>query len=74
MCSYVRNGDSVPLLWVNGYRCALLFASAGALLLADHIGWQNTYLLLAAVMAAGIVTIFVSPEPSEPSADAGKSG
>jgi PAT family beta-lactamase induction signal transducer AmpG len=55
-------------VWVNGYRCALLFASAGALLLADHIGWQNTYLLLAALMAAGVVTILVSPEPSEPSA------
>jgi len=55
-------------VWVNGYRCALLFASAGALLLADRIGWQNTYLLLAALMAAGIVTILVSPEPSEPSA------
>ena len=55
-------------VWVNGYRCALLFASAGALLLADRIGWRNTYLLLAALMAAGIVTILVSPEPSEPSA------
>ena len=55
-------------VWVNGYRCALLFASAGALLLADRIGWQNTYLLLAALMAAGIVTILVSQEPSEPSA------
>ena len=55
-------------VWVNGYRCALLFASAGALLLADRIGWQNTYLLLAALMAAGVVTILVSPEPSEPSA------
>ena len=55
-------------VWVNGYRCALLVASAGALLLADHIGWQNTYLLLAALMAAGIATILVSPDPSEPSA------
>jgi len=55
-------------LWVNGYRCALLLASAGALLLADHIGWQNTYLLLAAIMAAGIITILVSPEPPAPSA------
>ena len=55
-------------VWVNGYRCALLLASAGALLLADRIGWQNTYLLLAALMLAGVVTIFVSPEPSEPSA------
>jgi PAT family beta-lactamase induction signal transducer AmpG len=55
-------------VWVNGYRCALLLASAGALLLADRIGWQNTYLLLAAFMAAGIVTILVSPEPLKPSA------
>jgi len=54
-------------VWVNGYRFALLFASAGALLLADHIGWQNTYLLLAALMAVGVVTILVSPEPAEPS-------
>jgi PAT family beta-lactamase induction signal transducer AmpG len=52
-------------VWVNGYRCALLLASAGALLLADYIGWQNTYLLLAALMATGVVTILVSPEPSE---------
>ena len=55
-------------VWVNGYRCALLLASAGALLLADHIGWQNTYLLLAALMATGVVTILVSPEPHEPTA------
>ena len=55
-------------VWVNGYRCALLFASAGALLLADHIGWKNTYLLLAAIMMAGILTILVSPEPSKPGA------
>ena len=53
-------------VWVNGYRFALLFASAGALLLADHIGWQSTYFLLAALMGAGVITILVSPEPSEP--------
>lgn len=55
-------------VWVNGYRCALLMASAGALLLAGHIGWQNTYLLLAGLMATGVVTIFLSPEPSAPCA------
>jgi PAT family beta-lactamase induction signal transducer AmpG len=53
-------------VWVNGYRCALLLASAGALLLADRIGWQMTYLLLAALMLAGVVTTLISPEPSEP--------
>ncbi len=55
-------------IWVNGYRCALLVASAGSLLLADRIGWQNTYLLLAALMAAGVITILFSPEPSGQSA------
>jgi MFS transporter, PAT family, beta-lactamase induction signal transducer AmpG len=54
-------------VWVNGYRFALLVASAGALLLADRLGWQNTYLLLAAVMVTGTVTILASPEPSETS-------
>lgn len=52
-------------VWVNGYRVALLLASAGALVFADHIGWQQTYLLLAAVMATGVITILLSPEPSE---------
>jgi MFS transporter, PAT family, beta-lactamase induction signal transducer AmpG len=52
-------------VWVNGYRFALLLASAGALVLADRLGWQTTYLLLAALMATGSVTILVSPEPSE---------
>jgi len=52
-------------VWVNGYRFALLVASAGALVLADHLGWRTTYLLLAALMATGVATILVSPEPAE---------
>jgi PAT family beta-lactamase induction signal transducer AmpG len=52
-------------VWVNGYRFALLLASAGALVLADQLGWQTTYLLLAVLMATGTVTILASPEPSE---------
>lgn len=50
-------------VWVNGYRLALLLASAGALVLADHIGWQGTYLALAALMAAASVTVLLSPNP-----------
>lgn len=50
-------------VWVNGYRLALLLASAGALILADHIGWRGTYLALAGLMILGIVTIFLSPNP-----------
>ena len=50
-------------VWVNGYRFALLVASAGALILADTIGWQATYLSLAALMGLGVVTIVFSPDP-----------
>jgi MFS transporter, PAT family, beta-lactamase induction signal transducer AmpG len=50
-------------VWVNGYRLALLLASAGALVLADYIGWRGTYLALAGLMAAGVVTILLSPNP-----------
>jgi PAT family beta-lactamase induction signal transducer AmpG len=50
-------------VWVNGYRFALLLASAGALILADSIGWQATYLFLAALMGLGVVTIVFSPDP-----------
>ena len=50
-------------VWVNGYRFALLLASAGALILADFIGWQATYLFLAALMGLGVVTIVLSPDP-----------
>ena len=50
-------------VWVNGYRLSLLLASAGALVLADHIGWRGTYLALAGLMAAGVVTILLSPNP-----------
>jgi len=50
-------------VWVNGYRLALLLASAGALVLADSIGWRATYLALAGLMAAGVVIVLLSPNP-----------
>lgn len=50
-------------VWVNGYRIALLVAGAGALMLADMVGWPLTYGVMALVMAAGTATIIASPEP-----------
>jgi PAT family beta-lactamase induction signal transducer AmpG len=49
-------------VWVNGYRLALLVASSGALVLADHIGWRSTYLAMAVLMGIGILTILLAPE------------
>jgi MFS transporter, PAT family, beta-lactamase induction signal transducer AmpG len=51
-------------VWVNGYRIALLTSGAGALALADYVGWQMTYLVLAAVMVAGVGITLISPDPT----------
>ena len=50
-------------LFVMGYRIALLVSGAFALILSDHIGWRNTYILMACVMGIGILPALMGPEP-----------
>ena len=50
--------------YIGGYRVAMnLIAGAFALYLADHIPWSNTYMIMAALMSVGIVTVLVIREP-----------
>lgn len=46
-----------------GYRIGMLASGAGALALADNMSWTATYLVMAAAMAAGMLTVLFSPEP-----------
>jgi PAT family beta-lactamase induction signal transducer AmpG len=46
-----------------GYRVGNLAAGAGALYLADHIGWRGAYLVMAALMLVGIAATLFAPEP-----------
>ena len=48
---------------VLGYRLAMLVSGALALILADHIGWQETYGLMAGLMMVGVAATFWGPEP-----------
>ncbi|GHD64400.1 AmpG family muropeptide MFS transporter [Jeongeupia chitinilytica] len=49
---------------VFGYRMAMLTSGAGALILADTVfNWQQTYWLMAAIVALLAVFTFFSPEP-----------
>lgn len=50
-------------LFVNGYRIAMLVSGAFALMLADHLPWNTVYLIMAAMMAVGIITTVFAPEP-----------
>lgn len=53
---------------VTGYRLAMLVSGALALILAQRIGWRETYLLMAVLMAAGLAATLLSPEPEQPPA------
>jgi MFS transporter, PAT family, beta-lactamase induction signal transducer AmpG len=50
-------------LSVFGYRVAMLVSGALALITAERIGWQSTYLVMAVLMTVGMVTTFLSLEP-----------
>ena len=45
-----------------GWRVGNLAAGAGALLLADRVGWRAAYLCMAALMAPGMVAALLAPE------------
>lgn len=46
-----------------GWRIGNLAAGAGALLLADKIGWRGAYLCMAALMVPGMIAAWFAPEP-----------
>src|SRR3990172_7213824 len=50
---------------VGGYRVAMLVSGAMALVLGDQIGWQRTYMLMAGLMAIGMIASLLGPEPDE---------
>ena len=60
-----RERGAGAAVFVMGYRIAMLVSGALALILSDHIGWQNTYLFMAAVMVIGIISTLAGPEPEE---------
>ena len=47
-----------------GYRIGMLVSGAGALALADAVGWQWTYTAMAGVMTLGVLLTLVMREPA----------
>ncbi|KJU85504.1 Major facilitator superfamily MFS-1, partial [Candidatus Magnetobacterium bavaricum] len=52
-------------IFITGYRIAMLTSGALALVISDHIGWQATYLVMAGVMAVGLIGVVLAPEPQD---------
>ncbi len=46
-----------------GYRFGMLASGAGALALADHVSWEMTYFIMAALMAVCALPILFMTEP-----------
>jgi PAT family beta-lactamase induction signal transducer AmpG len=52
-------------LTTEGYRLAMIASGGFALVLADKIGWQSTYLCMAGFMLIGIVATLIAPPLTE---------
>ena len=49
--------------YIWGYRLALLVAGAGAIGLADRLGWRGSLIVVAALIGAGILVTLAAAEP-----------
>jgi PAT family beta-lactamase induction signal transducer AmpG len=49
---------------VLGYRIGMLVSGAGALYAASYSDWSTAYAIMAALMAVGMVTVLLNPEPA----------
>jgi len=47
----------------GGYRLAMIVAGALVLILADRIGWRDSYLLMALLMLMAMIPTCIGPEP-----------
>lgn len=52
--------------FVAAYRVALIIASGVAMILADQIGWNIVYRIMALLMLVGLVTTLLISEPPHP--------
>ncbi len=50
-------------VFIFGYRIAFLVAGALALMMADRVGWQKTYIFMASLMILGMLGSFAGREP-----------
>ncbi len=49
--------------YVWGYRLGMLAISGGGLIVAEYVGWANTFRLSALLLLVGPLTLIFSPEP-----------
>lgn len=68
-----RQGAGAAAIQV-GYRLGMLAAGAGALFIAEALGWFAAYCVMAALVSVGIATILMAKEPRPPAEREARSG
>ena len=74
----VKHQAALAATYQTGYRLAMIWAGAGVLWIAarattgpnadtayQHAAWQTAYLVMAASMGLGMLTVLLSPEPAQ---------
>ncbi len=54
---------AMAVIYVIGYRIAIIVSGAGALLLAAGPGWTAAYITMAGLVSIGVVTVLIISEP-----------
>ena len=60
--SRMQGAANAAYVW--GYRIAMLVSGAGVITLAGPLGWHGALLLVAGLLAAGVLVTWAAPEPS----------
>ena len=71
-----KHQAALAATYQTGYRLAMIWAGAGVLWIAarvagtddttyQHAAWQTAYLVMAASMSLGLLTVLLSPEPAQ---------
>lgn len=55
--------DLLSTVYQLGFRTAALVGGAGALVLADRLGWSATFVIGAGLMGLGVLGTLIAPEP-----------
>ncbi len=46
-----------------GYRVGMIASGAGALYLAEYLGWRSAYMAMAGLMVPAMIVVWLTPEP-----------
>ncbi len=63
VCDQTKEKGLGAASFVIGYRISMILSGAMALILAQHLGFQDAYMIMSGVMFLALILTFIAPEP-----------